>query len=348
MFSLEKYYPQIFLAFDIIQQSRFYPEPPVEPQEPKPIDRTPPSKYPYLKDNLQALGFCLLGLILFLPLFLWTSEGFFLTFILFFGGTAILSLSRCYNSLVASKTLNKRLLSHQKEVQQYDIAIKDYQNCLKKYNEDKKLYDELMQSIKTYSDVKDFQLKHFQKYLQSVKSKERHKWFYDLNKFNNPKLGRGEYFFRDFINKAIANKNIPSDFDFIFDASIEVSSFNLYSKVSFFYPDLLVLTSRGLLIDVEIDEPYSAESKSPIHYIHSSDNNDSARNSYFTHHNCSVLRFTERQILKYPEICLRIILEFDDYASIPPNLNLPSDFKEKAWTKKESIEMAKNNYRDTY
>ena len=264
----------------------------------------------------------------------------------FFIGS-IVFLCKSYNSLIESKTYKERLSCHQKTVEEYYTAVEKYKEDKKKYIEKKQTYDELAQSFKNQEDIMTYRLSQRLVFLKSLKSKERHRWFYDLDKYKNPKLGRAEFLFREYINQKIANNTIPSDFDFFFDASVEVSSFKSL-RVSFFYPDLLVLTPRGLMIDVEIDEPYSADSKKPIHAIHSLDNNDFRRNQYFTKYNCSVIRFTERQIIRYPEICLRIILQFDDYASIPSDMILPYDFKEKSWTDKDAELMAKNNYRDTY
>lgn len=339
-------YPQIYPAWEI-RESISGPRPPLEPKEPKPVDTTPPSKYPNLAENLKYSSFCLLAFGVSLLLCFWVYNPFVFFLLVSFSIGSIVFLCKSYNSLIESKTYKERLSSHQKTIEEYNVAYEKYKEMREKYIEERQSYDELAQSLKNQEDIMAYRLNQRLMFLKSVKSKERHRWFYDLGKYKSPKVGRAEILFREYINQKKANNIIPSDFDFFFDASVEVSSFKSL-RVSFFYPDLLVLTPRGLMIDVEIDEPYSADSKKPIHAIHSLDNNDFGRNQYFTKNNCNVIRFTERQIIRYPEICLRIILQFDDFASIPSDMILPDDFKEKSWTDKDAELMAKNDYRNTY
>lgn len=339
----QKEYPQIYPAREIVE-ALAYPKAPLEPKEPKPIDEIPPSKYPNLKENFQIFGIGLCAFAITLIICFYVTTPFFILLALAFALTAIVGIFKIIKSLRLKSTYKDRLSAYNEAIQSYDKALADYKVHKATYEIDKSRYEELCSSLKTQEDILNYRLNQRNIFLKETKSKKRHEWFFDRDELPNPKLGRAEYFFRDFIH----NQNIPIGYDFFFDTSVEVSSYSINSKVSFFHPDLLVLTPRGLMIDVEIDEPYSADSHKPIHCVHSLQNGDFSRNQYFTKFNCSVLRFSERQIIKYPEICLNIILSFDDYASIPPNLVLPNDFKESTWDEQTAIRLAAENYRDSY
>jgi hypothetical protein len=338
-----KFYPQVYPAYEIVE-SMSYPHAPFEPKAPNEVDRTPPSKYPNLHDNLTLLGMgCIAWCISFL-LRLLEMNFFVVSLIVLFSFVVVYAVYETFKSILLCKTYKERLLEYQKAISKYEEDYKSYLQLKAKYDIEKKEFDTL---YKSQTDILNYRLNQRKIFLQKIKSKSRHDWFYERDE-QNPKLGRAEYFFRNYISKALFDNRIPQGFDLFFDTSVMVSSFSVYSKISYFYPDLLVLTPRGLMIDVEIDEPYTADSHTPIHCNHSFEKSDSDRNKYFTESNCSVLRFTERQIIKYPEVCLSIILQFDDYASIPSEMELPNDFKEKAWNETDAKRMASENYRDTY
>ncbi|CAH8284231.1 hypothetical protein EV196_103281 [Mariniflexile fucanivorans] len=109
----------------------------------------------------------------------------------------------------------------------------------------------------------------------------------------------------------------------------------------FHYPE------KNLYIDIEIDEPYSYYSKKPIHI------NDNKRNEYFLQKGWSIIRFSELQITKYPELCCKVISEhirnltgeniwIEGFHELD-NLNII-----KAWNFLEANKMATNSYRQTY
>ncbi len=92
--------------------------------------------------------------------------------------------------------------------------------------------------------------------------------------------------------------------DFFYRYLKKYSQFQVYKslKYKFYYPDL-VLIKNNLVIDLEIDEPYSYEEKKPVH----SDGQDEKRDNFLLNEGFVVIRFSEEQIIENPEICLEII-----------------------------------------
>lgn len=103
-------------------------------------------------------------------------------------------------------------------------------------------------------------------------------------------------------------------------------------------------------IDVEIDEPYAAFSKEPIHYITCG---DEYRDDLLNRHGWIVVRFAEKQIKKYPKSCVLYLVKL--IKSLVPQMAIPTDLQSvnplppmKRWTKNEAIIMAANGEREKY
>ncbi|PXY40307.1 hypothetical protein DMB65_13330 [Flavobacterium cheongpyeongense] len=100
----------------------------------------------------------------------------------------------------------------------------------------------------------------------------------------------------------------------------------------------------GLVLLIEIDEPYTIQNKEPIHL------NDNDRNSFFLELNWIIIRFSEEQILMYPnESCnfiSELILEFEEPSG---RLGLPNSlpFIER-WNDFNIHRLINSNYRENY
>lgn len=100
----------------------------------------------------------------------------------------------------------------------------------------------------------------------------------------------------------------------------------------------------GLVLLIEIDEPYTIQNKEPIHL------NDNDRNSFFLKLNWIIIRFSEEQILMYPnESCnfiSELILEFEEPSG---RLGLPNSlpFIER-WNDFNIHRLINSNYRENY
>ena len=112
-----------------------------------------------------------------------------------------------------------------------------------------------------------------------------------------------------------------------------------------FVPDFCYIDQeKSIYIDIEIDEPYSIMSKEPIHFLGADDN----RNDFFISQGWAIIRFAEEQIIKYPQSCCTTISNMINYLlskTEKPEITVPLL---ACWTKKEAIEMAKNEHRQYY
>ncbi len=121
-----------------------------------------------------------------------------------------------------------------------------------------------------------------------------------------------------------------------------------------YVPDFCYIDNKiKLHIDIEIDEPYTLSSPcKPIHYIGLK--NEITRNDYFKNkRGWIVIRFSEEQIVRYPESCCKFIGETINKITYDPfildSFDKIQDIKKvKRWTEEEAKEMIKINYRRTY
>jgi very-short-patch-repair endonuclease len=115
--------------------------------------------------------------------------------------------------------------------------------------------------------------------------------------------------------------------------------------------DFLIVHTSGLSIDIEIDEPYVGNTKEPHHCI--DQGKDKIRNQFFTNNNWMVIRFSEKQVVKYPYRCCKVIAQViakvsGDFTFLSQLNNVPSLPPEPMWTIKQAKKWAKDNYRKTY
>lgn len=115
--------------------------------------------------------------------------------------------------------------------------------------------------------------------------------------------------------------------------------------------DFIIVHTNGLSIDIEIDEPYVGNTKAPHHCI--DQGKDNRRNQFFTNNNWVVIRFSEKQVVKYPYGCCKVIAQViakvsGDYTYISQLHSVPSLPLEPMWTIKQAKKWASVNYRRTY
>ncbi len=108
---------------------------------------------------------------------------------------------------------------------------------------------------------------------------------------------------------------------------------------------------NNIWIDIEIDEPYYYITREPTHYL--GDNKQTARDNYFRNRDWFIIRFSEKQVARYPENCCRTIADFISqirgFDCVPDSLRALSPVSPtQRWTYENAIDMANNNYRDTY
>lgn len=157
----------------------------------------------------------------------------------------------------------------------------------------------------------------------------------NLIDYKNYKMGFSESFFDQKLQRYFKNHILKN---------VVINDGKLYP----YQPDyVFYYDEHDLYIDIEIDEPYEYKSKKPIHL------NDDKRNNYFLNKGWHIIRFAEIQIVKYPELCCKIISQHIRNAT-GENIWIEG-FHEledlqiiKAWNVNESYDMAINSYRQTY
>jgi very-short-patch-repair endonuclease len=114
---------------------------------------------------------------------------------------------------------------------------------------------------------------------------------------------------------------------------------------------IIVHSTSGIGIDVEVDEPYAGFSKKPTHCW--DDDSDRRRNQLFNEWGWIVVRFTEKQVVQAPLSCCKfiaqVIFEVTGELSYLQLLKAEPDLLPvKPWTAKEARRMAKDGYRQSY
>ncbi len=114
------------------------------------------------------------------------------------------------------------------------------------------------------------------------------------------------------------------------------------------YPDF-VYRNEKVIIDIEIDEPYVYSSKRPSHY----DEYDRDRNYKFLVRDWFVIRFSEEQIVKYPQDCISFLKNFIKCIEEGKVMELIDNKRtekivHKSWEIEDCIQLADSSYRNTY
>lgn len=111
-----------------------------------------------------------------------------------------------------------------------------------------------------------------------------------------------------------------------------------------YYPDFIYKCDEyGIIIDIEIDEPYTLETRRPIHIVHY----DKERNDFFVLNHWAVVRFSEQQILQNLDECLELLNGF--ICSIKrgeTEMHIPSSIQLPRWDEDASLEMIKRRVRE--
>lgn len=114
---------------------------------------------------------------------------------------------------------------------------------------------------------------------------------------------------------------------------------------------ILVHKPTGLAIDIEIDEPYEGRTGKPHHCVDR--NKDNQRNRFFLERNWVVIRFSELQVVKYPDGCCKAIARVicqitGDYRSLVKLQNVKDSLPHQQWKFKQAVYMAKAKFRNSY
>ncbi len=245
-----------------------------------------------------------------------------------------------------------------------ELAEKNIEILTKKFTQDYIVDKELSRTIETlelelknkYKDgIVDIFGTHYVDYDAPEQFKQGENWEYALAKF--PSRGNIVFPYR---RRAIARRGymestFQSYLQDIFKGELLVigdCSILPYEYNRPYEPDIAIIDIKrpSIRIDIEIDEPYSAISNKPIHFIGCG---DEFRDMNLNNLGWIVLRFSEFQIVSDMMGCATYLLQI--IHAINPNLSLAAPFLQyprpkpvKRWSEIESKIMASEKIREHY
>ena len=213
---------------------------------------------------------------------------------------------------------------------------------------------EYQQQLVEYESYKlcSLQLKGKEMEQYNSRLQERYKRFFRLlKKIVQPPAGQG----KGGVQQGVSEKHFfvylcryfSGFYDFCMGGEFPIPGTSLRYTADF----ILVHQLTGLAIDIEIDEPYDGRTGKPHHCVDRG--KDSQRNQFFLERNWVVIRFSELQVVKYPDACCRVIARVicqitGDYRGLVQLGNVVDLLPHKQWTVKEATYMAKNKFRNSY
>jgi very-short-patch-repair endonuclease len=142
------------------------------------------------------------------------------------------------------------------------------------------------------------------------------------------------------------DKGIMEDYFFDYASPIFKGNFSNLIQIkiggSMFTPDFYFLDQFGNHLIVEIDEPYTMDENQNLIPIHTIGMNQ-IKNNLLLGNGLNLIRFSEEQVVKYPEKCVEIIQNFiagKDSIALMPEID--------CWGINQAKQMINSKYRDTY
>ena len=153
---------------------------------------------------------------------------------------------------------------------------------------------------------------------------------------NNPLVKPGNLekaFAKELISKL--PKEVESHLDICINTSENTSPFCLDLA-------LFVNGHPEIRIDVEIDEPYEATTRKPIHYLSCG---DMFRDHLLNRHGWTVVRLASQQIQQEPKVCAEWLVELidvmiDDPQKVTAHIFRAVPFPVDMWTRNDALKMA--------
>ena len=262
----------------------------------------------------------------------------------------LISIKRKRDYQLKYDEYQEKKLKYRQEYYQYQIDVRDYEKKVKSRNK-------LIKEMSSYHYISEYRknllYSIFEKYVFDEDESDNRFAFCDTD---DVKKGPAEEYFIPYLKQMHL---YGDNYDVL--TKVKVPAGN-----SFFYPDIVIRT-YGMIIDIEIDEPYEMSDGNPIHYkvdigaysksgIYRSI--DSDRNDFFTRNGWCVIRFAEEQIFNFPDDCVKFIENFINYTEDYINYTLddfcfddylsPTIKSINKWTKEEAHRMAYKKYRNKY
>lgn len=222
-------------------------------------------------------------------------------------------------------TYPQRKQKHDHEVESYPKKLKDYE--IKKHQ-----HQEEVKASQSPERVAEFRYKVL---LQILSQTVPH----DGNG-SGARRGEAEALFGNYLSRYFSGKIHKG-------LTLKIPDFDYPYTPDFAYID----KELNLYIDIEIDEPYVYPTGAPTHFVGAW--KDSKRNRFFLAKQWIVIRFSEEQVICYPQSCCKTIVQV--IAQVTENNSILNQFASftdlqlmKQWTESEAIDMAAKRVRNNY
>ena len=202
---------------------------------------------------------------------------------------------------------------------------------------------EVYHRLQGQSKSNDVILAYKQKILKNTRST-----YLNIDDTSRSKPGVSEVKFFNYI-KDNCNPLIGSGFERGKSVDFDFDYFKYKSNL--YIPDIIYKDEKlQFMIDIEIDEPYVGSSNKPIHYIMETGiSRDKKRDDMFSNNHWTVIRFSEEQIVRHPQLCLKYIIDIiNEIYSLSlqePSTLLP---KQRRWSQYEATKMSNEQERESY
>lgn len=214
-----------------------------------------------------------------------------------------------------------------KERRRYDKAIEDYSIAVLQYEQELELYNKLMKRRERIMRENIMPYLSWKLMTSFTKSED-----YSVTE-EPPRRGKCE--------------------DRLFSNLMQVMPFSVHvdTVISGYFPDIMIATDSNVFMDIEIDEPYELGSRKEIHYIGCE---DEKRNARIANQDWIIIRFSEKQILTDCVSCTKLIddikklVEEGNLEALNEAVSIKETIKDRRWRKEDARLMAINNYRNSY
>lgn len=213
-----------------------------------------------------------------------------------------------------------------KEAQiKYAAALDEYKRSLKEYNSD-------VETLKSDKAISNYRIELLNAFIRSITKPERVS--------ENYTKGASEVFFNHYLTTYF--------YGYIHDDFSIINEHHNDEPQMIYKPDYVFYHRNTIVIDIEIDEPYVIETGEPIHFKGA----DGLRNQFFLDNNWLIIRFTEYQVIKYPDECCFLIANIIKEVTgneffldrFKKGITLPPD--NSIWTKEAAHKLAYRRERD--
>lgn len=225
-----------------------------------------------------------------------------------------------------------QITTYPQRKQEHEREVANYPKKLKNYEIKKRQHEEKIKVSQSPEKVADFRYKLLMQILSQTVPHDG----------NGSRATRGpaEALFGNHLNRYFSGKIHQG-------LTLKIPDFDYPYTPDFAYID----KGLNLYIDIEIDEPYVYHTGAPTHFVGAW--KDSNRNRFFLAKQWIVIRFSEEQVICYPQSCCKtiaqVIAQVTESNSILNQFASLTDLQPmKQWTEAEAIDMAAKKVRDNY